>query len=132
MSWFSLSSLVARSAVAKPATRLYPFERREPYARTRGHIEFVIDSCTFCNICAHKCPTDAIVVNKKERVWAIDHTRCILCGNCVDDCRRGCISLSRQPHPPLLDKHVQEIRENFQAPAPIVAADHAGCCQNDG
>lgn len=119
MSWFSISSLVTKSALRQPATRLYPFEKREPYAHTRGHIEMQITTCTFCNICAHKCPTRAIVVNKKEKVWAIDHTRCILCGNCVDECRRGCLSQSNQHEPPMFRKEVETVRQDFVPPDPV-------------
>ncbi len=116
MSWLSITALVTRSALHKPATRLYPVERREPYARTRGHIEFRINNCNFCTICATKCPTHAIVVNKKTKTWAIDHRLCILCGLCVEGCRAGCISLSNQPHPPLSAHEVQQFREDYAAP----------------
>lgn len=137
MSWFSISSLVTQSALQKPSTRLYPFEKRPPYPKTRGHIEMQISTCTFCNICAHKCPTRAIVVNKKDKVWAIDHTRCILCGNCVDECRRSCLSQSTSPEPPMRRKQVQTLRQEFSPPDPVPAgeakpaasgADGASCC----
>lgn len=117
-SWLPISSLVTRSALSKPVTRLYPVERRTPYARTRGHIVFKIDNCNFCTICAHKCPTDAIVANKKDKTWAIDYSLCILCGNCVEDCREGCITLSNDPHPPMRAKEVWSVRKDYEAPPP--------------
>ena len=120
MSWSwsiqPISSLVTRSALAKPATRLYPVERRTPYARTRGHIEFRIDNCNFCTICAHKCPTLAIQVHKQDKTWAIDHSRCILCGICVEDCREGCITLSPLPCPPMRAKEVLSFRQEHAPP----------------
>ena len=131
MSWFSISALVTKSAVSKPVTRLYPFEKREPYAKTRGHIHFEVNTCTFCNICAHKCPTAAIQVDKKQKVWAIDHMRCILCGACIDDCRRGCLSLARTPHAPMLKQEVESFRAAFEPPTPLVPADAVGCCQTE-
>ncbi|MBV5308078.1 4Fe-4S dicluster domain-containing protein [Chromatium okenii] len=106
MSWFSISALVTRSALHRPATRLYPVEKRQPYAKTRGHIAFKITDCTFCTLCAVKCPTGAIVVGKTDNTWAIDHGRCILCGNCVEGCRESCITLSPQPWHSML---VQEV-----------------------
>jgi len=118
-SWLSIASLVTRSAIHKPATRLYPLERRAPYAHTRGHIEFRIDDCNFCTICAHRCPTRAIVANKEDKTWAIDHTLCILCGNCVDDCREGCITLSNLPRAPMDHKDVFSIRQDYAAPPPL-------------
>ena len=116
LSWYPISALVTKSALAPPVTRLYPFEQRQSYARTRGHVEFRINDCDFCRICAHKCPTDAIVANRKERIWAIDHSRCILCGNCVDDCKAGCITLSGQPWPSMLAADVANFRQEFVAP----------------
>ncbi len=115
-SWLSISSLVTRSALSRPATRLYPVERREPFRKTRGHVKFVVDDCNFCTICAHKCPTRAIVANKKEKTWAIDHSLCILCGNCVEDCREGCITLSNDPWPPMEAKEVLSFRKDFELP----------------
>ena len=115
-SWLSISALVTKSAIHKPVTRLYPLERRAPFPKTRGHIEVHIESCNFCTICAHRCPTNAIVANKKDRVWAIDHTLCILCGNCVDDCREHCISLSNVPRPPMQRKDVITLRQDHEPP----------------
>ena len=124
MSWFSISALVTKSALRKPATRLYPFETREPYAKTRGHIHFdhAANTCTFCTICAHKCPTLAIQVHKQDKTWAIDHSRCILCGICVEDCREGCITLSPLPCPPMRAKEVLSFRQEHEAPTVKVAA----------
>ena len=120
MSWSwslkPISSLVTRSALHKPATRLYPAERRAPYARTRGHIEFRIDNCNFCTICAHKCPTHAIQVSKQDKTWAIDHSRCILCSICVEDCREGCITLSPFPYPPMRTHEVLTFRQEHAPP----------------
>ncbi|MBK1721069.1 4Fe-4S binding protein [Thiocystis violacea] len=117
-SWFPISSLVTKSALHRPVTRLYPGERRAAYARTRGHIEFKINDCTFCTICAVKCPTVAIVASKQDKTWAIDYSRCILCGNCVDDCREGCIELKTAPWPPMLAKEVLTFRKDYEGPQP--------------
>lgn len=117
--WLSISALVSKSAVSKPATRLYPIERREPFAKTRGHIRFRIDNCNFCGICAHKCPTRAIVTEKKTRKrWAIDHTLCILCRSCVEECREGCITLSQEPMSPFGHEEISRFREVFEPPPP--------------
>lgn len=115
-SWPPISSLVTRSALSRPATRLYPVERREPFARTRGHVRFSVHDCDFCTICAHKCPTGAIVVNKRDKTWAIDHSLCILCGICVEECRRSCIKLSKEPCPPMVAKDVLHFRAGYEAP----------------
>lgn len=119
MSWFSISALVTRSALHRPVTRLYPFERRTPYPKTRGHIEFKINDCTFCTVCAVKCPTGAIVASKKDKTWAIDHSLCILCGNCVHDCREGCITQCNDPWPPMRVKEIVCFRQDFETPSSL-------------
>lgn len=120
--WLSISSLVSGSALRRPATRLYPTEQRTPFAKTRGHIEFRVNDCTFCGICAHKCPTKAIVTNKKDKTWAIDHSLCILCGSCVEDCREGCIALNNKPMGPLGPGEMARFREEFRPPPPLPEA----------
>jgi ech hydrogenase subunit F len=121
MALLSISRLITRSAFSKPATRLYPFEKREPFPRTRGHIEFKIDSCVFCNLCAKKCPTEAIVCNRKEKTWQINHLACVLCGNCVDSCRKGCLTQVNTPAPPMTSRQVGIFRAEAQTPAELDA-----------
>lgn len=111
-----IAELVLRNARHKPATRLYPRERRTPFPRTRGQIAFRIDDCDFCTICAHKCPTQAIVVHRTEKTWAIDHGRCILCSNCIEGCPNGCITLRNDPHPPLRAHEVLTFRKDHEPP----------------
>ena len=140
MAFFSISKLVAKSAVSKPATRLYPFEKREIFPHTRGRIEINIDSCVFCNLCAKKCPTGAIVCNRKDKSWAIDHTKCILCGNCVGPCPKGSLIQRNTPAPPMLKHEIDffqaktQSAEELEAELAAKGAPPAGndaCCSNE-
>jgi len=45
-----------------------------------------VDKCTGCTICAKKCPTDAIIGNRKSPHFIIDD-KCIGCGTCDDVCK---------------------------------------------
>ncbi len=83
-----------RGLASRPATRNYPIEVREPFPGTRGTLEFDLDSCIFCMLCARKCPTGAITCMRDERYFAIDQLNCIACGICVDVCSRDSLSLS--------------------------------------
>jgi formate hydrogenlyase subunit 6/NADH:ubiquinone oxidoreductase subunit I len=85
--------VVLRNLFSKPATRLYPFVKRTPYKNTRGSVGIDINSCIYCGICQKKCPTDAIVVAKADRLWQIDRMRCIACSACVDACPKKCLTM---------------------------------------
>jgi ech hydrogenase subunit F len=121
MALFSLSKLIAKSAVSKPATRLYPFDKREPFPKTRGRIELEIGSCVFCTLCAKKCPTEAIVCDRKDKTWSIDHLKCILCGNCVDSCRKGCLTQRIRPAPPMLINEIEHYQADMLTPKEVDA-----------
>ncbi len=86
---------VLKNLVSKPATRMYPVDKREPFKDSRGHIEGCdIDMCIFCGMCQRKCPSDAIVVNKAEKSWEIDQFKCVICNACVEVCPKKCINSS--------------------------------------
>lgn len=122
MPFFSFAGLVAKSAVSKPPTRLYPFEKREPYAATRGHIVVELKDCSFCTLCAKKCPTDAIEVDRNGRIWRIDRLRCIQCRACVDACNKGSLRLDPHYSPPMTAREVESFQGPPKPPAPAKPA----------
>ncbi len=94
---FKMVENVFRNLVSKPATRMYPIEKREPFKDSRGHIEGCdIDKCIFCGICQRKCPADAIIVNKVEKSWEINQFKCVICNACVEACPKKCILASAE------------------------------------
>jgi ech hydrogenase subunit F len=126
MSLMSMTKLALRSLLSRPATRNYPFEVREPFAATRGHILFKVDTCNFCTACAKRCPTEAIVVNRKTRLWEIDHRKCILCSACIDGCPKSCISLSNMPAAPFDGekwRHFEHDTAPDDSPSPIFSCE---------
>ena len=89
---FDMLSSILKNLFSQPATRLYPFEKRECFKNARGQMGGIdIDKCIFCGICARKCPSDAIVVNKAEKSWEIDKFKCVICGVCVEVCPKKCL-----------------------------------------
>lgn len=125
MPFFSFASLVSRAAVTKPTTRLYPFAKREPYAATRGHVVINISDCNFCTLCAKRCPTDAIEVDRAGRIWRIDRLRCIQCRACVDACNKKSLTLDNHYSPPMSAREVESFKGApvpAAAPAPAAAA----------
>ena len=93
MSYFEMTKLALKWSLSKPATSQYPFTPRKALAKSRGRLEFTKDNCIYCNVCAKKCPTDALVVNRKEKQWVIDRLRCITCGCCVEICPKKSLAM---------------------------------------
>lgn len=85
---------VLHNLFSKPATRPYPFERREPFTGSRGAITFDDDACTACGACSKKCPSDAIEVDRPAKRLTFHPFRCIVCEACREVCTRDAIGLS--------------------------------------
>lgn len=48
--------------------------------------DILAENCTGCGACARKCPTGAIIGQRKEP-HVIDQSKCIKCGNCLITCK---------------------------------------------
>ena len=93
MAYFTMSKLALKWAFRKPATSRYPFEPRQMTPGSRGQLTFAKETCVYCNICAKKCPTGALLVNRTRKEWAIDRLMCITCGYCVEACPKKSLGL---------------------------------------
>ena len=122
MSIAKLSKVVLRSLVGKSKCRMYPVQTREPYAATRGHIEINVDTCTLCTLCAKKCPTQAIAVDRAGRIWGIDRLRCIQCGECVTACMKKSLTMRNTYSAPVAAKGKQQFTVPAPAPKPAAPA----------
>jgi ech hydrogenase subunit F len=92
---FKMTPTILRNFVSKRATRLYPVVVRPPFPGVRGGLCNDVAACNFCGICAAKCPSRCISVDKKSATWQCDPFVCIFCGICVDACKTG--SLHQDP-----------------------------------
>ena len=93
MGYFEMSKLALKWALSKPPTTRYPFAPRNPIAGSRGRLVFTKDNCVYCTVCAKKCPTGALVVNRAQKKWIIDRLRCINCGCCVEICPKKSLAM---------------------------------------
>ncbi len=104
MAYFSMSLLALKWAVSKPVTSRYPFEPRQAIPRSRGRLVFAKENCVFCTVCAKKCPTGALRVNRAQKSWAIDRLMCINCGYCVEACPKHSLELTTEHAAPAVTK----------------------------
>ncbi len=93
MAYLAMSKLALKWALKKPVTTRYPFEPRRELAGSRGRLVFARANCVYCTVCAKKCPTGALLVNRAQKKWAIDRLRCIACGYCVELCPKKSLAL---------------------------------------
>jgi ech hydrogenase subunit F len=107
MPYFEMSRLALKWALSKPPTSRYPFEPRQALPGSRGHLVFTKDSCVYCTVCAKKCPTGALRVNRAQKKWAIDRLLCITCGYCVEACPKKCLALNTAHNPPAVTKDLE-------------------------
>jgi formate hydrogenlyase subunit 6/NADH:ubiquinone oxidoreductase subunit I len=104
MGYFEMSKLALKWALTKPPTTRYPFEPRNPIAGSRGQLVFTKDNCVYCNVCAKKCPTGALLVNRAQKKWAIDRLRCITCGYCVEVCPKKSLGMTTRHGSPAVTR----------------------------
>jgi formate hydrogenlyase subunit 6/NADH:ubiquinone oxidoreductase subunit I len=109
MAYFQMSRLALKWAFAKPATSRYPFEPRQPFPGSRGQLIFARETCVYCTVCAKKCPTGALAVNRAQKRWTIDRLLCITCGYCVEACPKKSLMLTTDHSAPTVTKD----RESF-------------------
>ena len=90
---FTIAKTISRSLFRKPATRMYPYIKKENFPVTRGRIFNNIEACIFCGICGRKCPTHAITVTKETKEYDLRSLQCIACGFCVEVCPVKCLTM---------------------------------------
>ena len=92
---FKMTPNVLKNLFSPTSTRRYPRVQRAPFDNVRGALLNDIQQCTFCNVCAVKCPSQCITVDKTTGTWRYDPFACVFCGICVTACSAKC--LQQQP-----------------------------------
>ncbi|WPX09793.1 4Fe-4S binding protein [Anaerocellum danielii] len=122
---FGMLKNVFVNLFSKPATRLYPKEKRPFFKDTRGSLEIEIEKCIFCGICQRKCPSNAIVVDRNSRTWQLNQYKCVLCNVCVESCPKKCLISKEQFNVPTTYKEFyikkQEVKDEVQPKAQAAA-----------
>lgn len=103
---FKMTPNVLKNLFSHKATRRYPHEIRTPFKNVRGELYNDIEKCTFCRVCAVKCPSQCITVNKKTATWTYDPFACVFCGICVEVCQGQCLHQKHEYRSPVLEREL--------------------------
>ena len=96
---FGLMALVALTAILRgrlwcntacPVGAVLGFFSKHALFRLRISDE----TCVGCSMCERVCPAQCVDFRNRN----IDHSRCVMCLECVTSCKRSGISLRQQPH----------------------------------
>ncbi|MCE1248885.1 MAG: 4Fe-4S binding protein [Firmicutes bacterium] len=99
---------VIENLFKKPATRPYPFTKREPFKDARGLIKFDGDKCVYCGACSKKCPAAAIRVERAEKALYFEPFKCVTCGFCVEVCPKDAINQEFEYRKPDYSKSIEK------------------------
>lgn len=115
---FDMLGNIVKNLFSAPATRRYPFEKREPVENGRGQITGVdAETCIYCGLCARKCPSLCITVDKATKTWQLNPYKCVICGVCVEACPKKCISMDAQYRTPVYHKDAVVCQQAPKPPA---------------
>ena len=98
MKFGTMLSDVSSALFRRPATENYPFVRQRNPPGLRSFLKLNPETCTGCGLCAMDCPANAIQVTVLDRkakrfVFSYYTDRCLFCGQCVETCRQGSLSM---------------------------------------
>ena len=100
MGGFRLGGMTFSSLFKKPSTVRYPFESKPAPPGLKGHVAIDETQCILCGMCMRTCPADSIVVEKPQRLWAINPFSCVQCGSCIRACPKSCLTMLPSYPPP--------------------------------
>ena len=117
-----MTKTVLKNLLTKYATRLYPFQTKEPFKDVKGELKIEMEKCILCGVCKLRCPSQCIAVDKQAKSWQVDPFSCVYCGICVEVCPVKCLFQEGMYRAPLAEKdlilHVQEPKAEEPVPSP--------------
>lgn len=98
------SAPAAESTETPKTEQSKPAEAAAPDAPVGNGVAIDLNTCVFCGLCAKKCPTSAITVDRAAKSWSINREGCVLCGSCITACPKKSLS---EGEIPLLQTYVK-------------------------
>jgi len=104
--------MTVKNLFQEPATIKYPAVGESPAIEKnyRGRLRYDPAGCINCRLCMKDCPTGALTIindgtkeDKKMRA-ELNVSKCIFCCQCVDSCRKNCLSFSQDIDLSVMDK----------------------------
>ena len=108
MSALSFITTTIPSFFKKKETLLYPIQTKDLREPVKGKITIYENDCILCGKCQKTCPCDAIIVERQNKTWSIDHFKCITCRSCVEACPKKCLSMDPSLPSISRNKHLEE------------------------
>jgi ech hydrogenase subunit F len=112
---FKMTPNILKNLITEKATRLYPFEVRTPYGNARGELINDVGKCNFCGICAAKCPSQCLTVDKKAATWECALFSCLFCGICVESCPKKSLTQKQDYRKPVREVEVIFLQGEIKA-----------------
>ncbi len=116
---FKMTPNILRNLVQKKSTRRYPYETRDLFEGARGELINNMETCTLCGVCAAKCPSQCIAVDKKAGLWTCDPFSCVYCAICVDACPPKSLSQKRAYRAPSLMAELISLKGHPRKPTAL-------------
>ena len=89
-----------KSLFASPATSQYPKGGLRLPEIERGCVAIDETLCTLCGLCQRRCPSGALIADRRRGKLLIDRMKCIVCGECVYECPENSLSMVPEYLPP--------------------------------
>jgi ech hydrogenase subunit F len=103
---FRMTPNILDNLFTTKSTRLYPAKVRETFPGVRGELFNDIEKCNLCTVCAVKCPSNCIKVDRKQATWVYDPFACVYCGICVETCTAKSLRIDEKYRAPVKAKTI--------------------------
>ncbi len=86
--------IVLKNGFKPDVTLLYPEQKKSLNQNFRGKIKYDKTKCIKCGICKKVCPSKGTITIDKE--FIINFLQCIFCANCVENCPKGALQITKE------------------------------------